>query len=180
MITSNIRYPFDRKVAMVETTSFNCMIKTSKDGLFTKQSTKFSVFGEGMVSRRHIAKLLFNDRLDPAERLRLHDIIVGLVDEAGTNGKSLGDTLRELFEDFELKDLDSWKVISLPIHSSGPSMQRQRTSLFSPSSCTSITIPPRSSPDFVRKRNSIFPPTCVSPRTSSVHQWARPSNVINA
>ena len=105
MITSNIRYPFGRKVAMLETPSFNCMIKTSKDSLFTKQSAKFSVFGEGVMSHRHIAKLLFNDHLDQAERLRLHDIIAGLVDKAGTNGKPLRDALLELFEDLERKGL---------------------------------------------------------------------------
>ena len=96
---------------MVETSSFNCMIKTSKEGLFTKQSTKFSVFGGGVISHRHIAKFQFNDRLGFAERLILHDIIVGLVDEAGTNGKPLQDTLRELFEDFKRKDLGHGQIL---------------------------------------------------------------------
>ena len=111
MITSNMRYPFGRKVAMVETSSFNCIVKTSKESLFTKQSTKFSVFDKGMTSHRHIARLLFNKHLDSAERLRLHDIIVGFVDEGGTNGKPLRDTLQELFEDLERENFGHGQIL---------------------------------------------------------------------
>ena len=110
MIASNIAYPFGKKVAMVETPSFNCMIKTAKESLFTKQSIMFSVFGEG-INSRHVARLLFNDHLDSAERLRLHDIVVGVVDEAGMNGKSLSHTLPKLFEDLELENIGHGQIL---------------------------------------------------------------------
>jgi len=51
-----------------------------------------------MSSRRHVAKLLFNDIISSAQRIELHDIIVHVIDEAGMSGKSLRDTLTELFE----------------------------------------------------------------------------------
>ncbi|MGB8990429.1 MAG: hypothetical protein WCD80_00065 [Desulfobaccales bacterium] len=98
MITSNTKYPFGGKVATVETKSFNCMISTAKEGLFKKQSIMFSDLSAGMSSRRHVAKLLFNDLISSAQRIELHDIIVHAIDEAGMSGKSLGDTLTEIFE----------------------------------------------------------------------------------
>jgi len=111
MITSNMRYPFGKKLAMVETPSFNCMIKTAKDGLFRKQSTSFSFFGSGAAPRRQVATLQFGDHLDSDERLRLHDIIAGLVDDAGMNGKSLDEALRGLFEDLEGKNIGQGKML---------------------------------------------------------------------
>ena len=111
MITSNMRYPFGRKLAMVETPSFNCMIKTAKDGLFRNQSTSFSVFGSGVAPRRLVATLQFADHLDSDERLRLHDIITGLVDDAGMNGTSLDEALRGLFEDLEGKNIGRGKML---------------------------------------------------------------------
>lgn len=110
MIISNIRYPFGRKLAIVETPSFNCMIRTAKEGLFAQQSIMFSVFGSGIISRRHVARLLFNNHLGSADRLQLHDIITGMVDEAGMSGKSLHDTLRELFEDLEGRDIGHGEI----------------------------------------------------------------------
>jgi hypothetical protein len=113
MITSNMRYPFGRKLAMVETPSFNCMIKTAKNGLFGKQSTSFSVFGSGVAPRRQVATLQFDDHLDSDERLRLHDIIAGLLDEAGMSGKSLDEALRELFEELEGKNIGQGRMQDL-------------------------------------------------------------------
>lgn len=95
---------------MVETSSFNCMIKTAKDGLFRRQSTSFSVFGSG-VARRLVATLQFGDHLDSDERLRLHDVIAGLVDDAGMNGKSFDEALRELFEELEGKNIGQGKML---------------------------------------------------------------------
>lgn len=110
MISSNIRYPFGRKAATVETPSFNCMIKTAKEGLFAKASVMFTVFGSGSVSRRHVARLQFNNHLGSADRLQLHDIIVGKIDEAGMSGKSIHDALRELFEDLEQRDIGHGEI----------------------------------------------------------------------
>jgi hypothetical protein len=98
MITSNTKYPFGGKVATVETKSFNCMVSTAKDGLFKKQSIMFSDLSGGMSSRRHIAKLVFNDIISSSQRIEFHDIIVHTIDEAGMNGKSLGATLMDLFD----------------------------------------------------------------------------------
>jgi len=95
---------------MVETPSFDCTIKTAKENLFTKQSIMFSVFSKG-INFRHVARLLFNDHLDSVERLRLHDIIVGVVDEAGMNGESLSDTLRKLFEDLEQANIGHGQIL---------------------------------------------------------------------
>jgi hypothetical protein len=98
MITSNTKYPFGGKVATVETKSFNCMISTAKEGIFKKQSIIFSDISAGMSSRRHVAKLLFVDFISSSKRIEFHDIITHVIDEAGMSGKSLGDTLTELFE----------------------------------------------------------------------------------
>lgn len=111
MITSNMRYPFGRKLAMVETPSFSCIIKTAKDGLFRKQSTSFSVFGSGTAPRRLVATLQFDDHLDSDERLRLHDIITGLVDEAGMGGSTLDEALRGVFEEMERKNIGQGKML---------------------------------------------------------------------
>lgn len=50
------------------------MISTTKEGIFQKQSVVFSDVSKGMESRRHIAKLLYNDVLDSNDRLGLHDV----------------------------------------------------------------------------------------------------------
>lgn len=113
MITSNIRYPFGRKLAMLETPSFNCMIKTAKDGLFRKQSTSFSVFGSGAAPRRLVASLQFADHLDSDERLRLHDIIAGLVDDSGMKGASLDEALGGLFEELAGKNVGRGTLLNL-------------------------------------------------------------------
>lgn len=110
MIISNIKYPFGRRLAIVETPSFNCMIKTAKEGLFAQQSVIFSIFGSGIISRRHVARLLFNNHLGSADRLQLHDIITGRVDEAGMGGKSLHETLSELFADLEGRNIGHGEV----------------------------------------------------------------------
>jgi hypothetical protein len=101
MITSNTKYPFGGKVATIETPSFNCMVSTAKEGLLKKQSMMFSEFSGGMSSRRHVAKLIFNDTLSSNQRLGLHDVIAGVIDEAGMSGKSLRNTLKELFQGLE-------------------------------------------------------------------------------
>jgi hypothetical protein len=101
MITSNTKYPFGGKVATVETTSFNCMISTAKEALFQKQSMVFFDLKDGMSCRRLIAKLLFNDLLDSSQRIELHDVITHVIDEGGMSGKSLRDTLKELFDGLE-------------------------------------------------------------------------------
>jgi hypothetical protein len=111
MITSNTKYPFGGKVATVETKSFNCMVSTAKDGLFKKQSIMFSDLSGGMSSRRHVAKLLFNDMLSSAQRIELHDIIIHAIDEAGMNGNSLKATLRELFEGLEREGIGRGTMI---------------------------------------------------------------------
>jgi hypothetical protein len=98
MITSNTKYPLGGKVATVETPSFCCMISTAKEGIFQKQSVMFSDVSQGMQSRRHVAKLLYNDILDSNARLGLHDAITAHLDAAGMTGQSLTDALRSLFE----------------------------------------------------------------------------------
>jgi len=98
MITSNTNYPFGGKVAVVETPSFCCMISTAKEGVFQKQSVMFSDVSDGMQQRRHIAKLLYNDVLDSSQRLGLHDAITAHIDAHGMAGRTLSDTLRELFD----------------------------------------------------------------------------------
>lgn len=113
MITSNMRYPFGRKLAMVETPSFNCLIKTAKDGLFRRQSTSFSVFGSGAVPRRLVATLQFADHLDSDERLRIHDIMAKMLDQAGMNGASLDEALRGVFEDLEGKNIGRGTMLGL-------------------------------------------------------------------
>ena len=98
MITSNKNYPFGGKVATVETPSFRCMVSTAKEGIFKKQSVMFCDFTTGMESRRHVAKLLYNDVLDSDARLGLHDAITHTLDEAGMAGAPLTDALRSLFD----------------------------------------------------------------------------------
>lgn len=98
MITSNTRHHFGAKAATVETPSFSCLISTAKEGLFKKQSIIFFDFSAGMASRRPVAKLLFSDILDSNQRLGFHDVIVGVIDQAGMGGKALRDTLEELFQ----------------------------------------------------------------------------------
>ena len=98
MITSNTKYSFGGKVATLETKSFNCMISTAKDGWFRKQSMIFWDINAGMASRRQVAKLFFNGFLSSAQRIELHDVISHVIDEGGMSGKSLGDTLTELFD----------------------------------------------------------------------------------
>lgn len=101
MITSNTRYPFGGKVATVETPSFNCMISTAKEGIFQKQSVVFFDISAGMDNRRSVAKLIYNNILSKEQRLQLHDIMVGVIDESGMNGVSLYDTLNNLFQGFQ-------------------------------------------------------------------------------
>ena len=82
MITSNTKYPFGGKVATVETSSFCCMISTAKEGIFQKQSVMFSDVSEGMQSRRHVAKLVYNNVLDSkalsVDRAVSHPALSGL------------------------------------------------------------------------------------------------------
>ena len=98
MITSNTKYPFGGKIATVEKKSFNCMISTAKEGFFKKQSVMFSDISAGIKNRHHVAKLLFNDFLSSAQRIELHDVFAHFIDESGMTGKSLRDTLSELFD----------------------------------------------------------------------------------
>ena len=98
MITSNTKYPFGGKVATVETPAFCCMISTAKEGFFQKQSVMFSDISAGMQSRRHVAKLIYNDILGSKERLGLHDAITSHLDAAGMGGQSLTEALRTLFD----------------------------------------------------------------------------------
>lgn len=98
MITSNKNHPFGSKVATVETPSFCCWITTAKEGIFQKQSVKFSDFTNGLQNRRHVAKLLFNDAVDSKTRLELHDTITQLLDEFGMDGIPLKDALLMLFD----------------------------------------------------------------------------------
>jgi len=98
MITSNTKYPFGGKVATVATPSFCCMISTAKEGIFKKQSVMFSDVSEGMQSRRHVAKLVYNDVLDSKARLGLHDAITSHLDAAGMGGQPLTEALRTLFD----------------------------------------------------------------------------------
>jgi len=74
------------------------MISTAKEGIFKKQSIIFSDISEGMSSRHHVAKLLFVDFISSSQRIEFHDIIAHFIDEAGMSGKSLKNTLIELFE----------------------------------------------------------------------------------
>lgn len=74
------------------------MISTAKEGIFKKQSIIFSDISGGMSSRQHIAKLLFVDFISSSQRIEFHDIIAHFIDEAGMSGKSLRDTLTNLFD----------------------------------------------------------------------------------
>ena len=101
MITSNTSYSFGGKIAIVETQSFICMISTAKEGFLLKQSTRFSDCTNGTSNRKLIANLRYNKILGKQERLGLHDVIVGVIDEAGKNGSSLKDALQTLFNGLE-------------------------------------------------------------------------------
>jgi len=111
MITSNKNYPFGGKVATVETPSFRCMVSTAKEGIFKKQSVMFTDFTSGMESRRHVAKLLYNNVLDSDARLGLHDAITHTLDEAGM---PLADALRSLFDGLKAEGMGFGALLDEP------------------------------------------------------------------
>ncbi len=81
----------------VETPTFCCMISTAKEGIFKKQSVMFSDFSDGMENRRHVAKLVYSDRLDSEARLDFHDQIAAHLDGGGMAGQTLRESLHDLF-----------------------------------------------------------------------------------
>jgi len=101
--TYNSKYALGEKITTIETKSFNCMINTAKEGLFKKQSMIFWDLSADMAAHRQIAKLLFHESLSSPQRIELHDIIAHVIDKAGMSGKSLEDTLLELFEGLKKK-----------------------------------------------------------------------------
>src|SRR5690349_6488495 len=70
---------------------------------------------------------------------------------------------------------ESANVTSVPIHSAGPAVQRQRTLWLGVSSATSKAIVPSSSPEGERKRICKLPPSLDCPVVSLVHQPETPS-----
>ncbi|HMK39908.1 MAG TPA: hypothetical protein VK569_11240 [Bacteroidota bacterium] len=97
MVTSNVRHQFGRRVATVATKTFNCLIRTAKDGLLRKQSVEFFDISDGMASPRRVARLSYNDSISSQQRLDLHDRIVTSIDASGTKGLSLQESLQQLF-----------------------------------------------------------------------------------
>jgi len=86
------------------------MISTAKEGFFLKQSTRFLDCSNGVSKRRIIADLHYNEILGKQERLVLHDMIVGVIDEFGRNGSSLKDALQTLFDELKKQGTGDGKI----------------------------------------------------------------------
>lgn len=93
MIASRRNYPFNSRVTTIHTTMYSCMVSTSKEGLFKKQSTMVFETPAGQLRpRRAVAKIIYADSLRPGDRLQMHDIVAKLLNEAGES-VSLGNAL---------------------------------------------------------------------------------------
>ena len=84
---------FGGRAAFVQTPMFHCGVSTAKDGLFKPRVTMIIAdavaAGDGMVKGRPAVKFIYSKSLRDADYLTMHDTIVRALDEMGTEGASL-------------------------------------------------------------------------------------------
>lgn len=103
MILSNVKNLFG-KAATIHTSSFKCVISTSKEGLFKKQSTVV-IEGDYFEDRANsfpCAKIIYTPSLRSADRLKMHDGLADQINEFGKQGLPLRSAIDLCFQ--ELKD----------------------------------------------------------------------------
>ena len=93
MIAFSKDMAFGGRAAFVQTPMFHCGISTAKDGLFKPRVTMVIAdavaAGDGMVKGRPAVKFIYSKSLRDADYLTMHDTIVRVLDEMGTEGASL-------------------------------------------------------------------------------------------
>ena len=107
MIVSNRKYGFGGKVSVIHTNCFNCIVTTATVRLFKSQSTTISeIHGlNGISVKKPVAKITYSRSLRTSDRLRMHEVITGVLNIAGDGSASLPQAIDEVCQLFKERSL---------------------------------------------------------------------------
>jgi hypothetical protein len=98
VIASSRNYPFKSRVTTINALMYSCMVSTTKEGLFKKNSTMILEMPHGQLDlRRPVAKIIYTPSLRASDRLQMHELIVKLLDESG-DSITLGNAIKSISE----------------------------------------------------------------------------------
>ncbi len=99
MIVQNEQYPFGTRITKLETSSFNCMVSTAKEGVLKPLSTVIIEDYKG--NQRPCAKVIWAPIMRKSDIQQAHEVLVIEINKLGETGISLGRALEIMFDLFK-------------------------------------------------------------------------------
>jgi len=89
------------KCSRIQTSDFQCVVSTAKEGLHEKPSTMIAEGGPLDLPHqiRPCGKLVYSDALSLEERYSIHDVVTQMLDVAGQKGAVLYDAIQTVITD---------------------------------------------------------------------------------